>query len=358
MTDIRELLEDIPIEEILERQGVDYRVTHGSSGEQLNVKECPFCGGSSWKVYLNRDSGLGNCFHGSCGERFNSFKFVKQLVGARNSLDLKALLQTIALELGWQPPRKAAELPVVEQEWQLPDCSQLPLSDGRMPVYLTNRGVTPEIAKAFDLRWSARGWFNYIKADGSKSGQFYGSRIIIPVYDLDGSLVTFQGRDASGKAERKYLFPPGLPGSGAFLYNGHRGKGKKKAVLVEGAFDVIGAETALRAFAIDDAVLGSFGKHLSRGHDESQESRFLRLKRLGLEEVRVMWDGEKAAFEAAINAATLLNGLGIKSFVCTLPAGKDPGEASARDILAAYNGAQRITPLAAIKLRLSNPYAT
>ena len=35
-------------------------------GEEINLKECPFCGKSKWKFYLNRKNGLYNCFHASC----------------------------------------------------------------------------------------------------------------------------------------------------------------------------------------------------------------------------------------------------------------------------------------------------
>lgn len=61
---VQELLDDLDFESWLDTEGVEYKVTHGRSGTQLNVKCCPVCGSSGWKVYLGADTGLGNCLAG------------------------------------------------------------------------------------------------------------------------------------------------------------------------------------------------------------------------------------------------------------------------------------------------------
>src|SRR6185369_12203076 len=140
----------------------DYKSTHGSRGRQLNIKECPTCGGDTYKVYVNADTGLGNCFHGSCGETFNKFKFIRAHLGTPSNQDVIAHIKEVAREMGWRPKRMS----VVEVEeaassgWKLPDSFEIPI-EGQNLVYLENRGVTAEIAKYFHLRYCHMGWFPY-----------------------------------------------------------------------------------------------------------------------------------------------------------------------------------------------------
>ena len=75
--DFAELMDSISAEDILEYFGARYKRTTGSHGHQLNVRECPLCGGGNWKVYLNEETGLGNCFHGDCQVKFNKFKLLR-----------------------------------------------------------------------------------------------------------------------------------------------------------------------------------------------------------------------------------------------------------------------------------------
>ena len=58
--ELEEALDRIDMEAWLDAEGIDYKITRGSRGTQINVKECPCCGNSNWKVYLNADNGLGN----------------------------------------------------------------------------------------------------------------------------------------------------------------------------------------------------------------------------------------------------------------------------------------------------------
>ena len=92
------------------------------------------------------------------------------------------------------------------------------------------------------------GHFKAEKEDGDVWYQDFSSRVIIPVYDLRGNLVTFQGRDITGKSDRKYLFPVGLPSTGRFLFNGHVAfNGCREILIGEGAFDVMAQQKAIDA---------------------------------------------------------------------------------------------------------------
>lgn len=350
-------LDSLTLEDVLDREGIDYRIGHGSSGEQLNIHECPFCGGSSWKVYASRDTGLGNCFHGSCGKTFNIPSFVMALNGTGFGEAVK-YLEALARDLGWRSKRAAPSKADTEEneDWKLPDNFSLPLSDGRTLDYLRQRRVDDDTTRYFDLRYCMSGWFNYTKPDGDRGGMYFGDRVLIPVYDLDGTMVTFQGRDITGESDRKYLFPPGLPGTGRYLFNGQNAVGRKQIIMCEGAFDVIRTWVNIQEteFA-DHAVVGSFGIHLSTGQDGAdQKNKFLTLKGEGLEEVTVFWDGEPAAFKKAVKAANQIAALGLKVYVTRPPDGKDPGDLSVVETDQALQARKRVTRQSSLMMRLGS----
>lgn len=358
MSRLDDLLEGITAEDILEREGWDYKLTHGSRGEQINMHECPFCGGSEWKVYLNRETGLGNCFHGSCQETFNIYKLANQAAGGGKGSGF-AYLEALADEIGWRPKRARVELEVDEDvEWDLPTCLDLPTKSGDNLRYLTKRGVSSEATKRFNLKYCQDGWFKYTKVDGEPGFMNFKDRVIIPVYDLDGTMVTFQGRDITGKSDRKYMFPPGLPGTSAFLYNGHRCLGKETVIMNEGAMDVIRTEVNLETSKFREyGVIGSFGIHLSTGRDgKDQLAQFLTMKRRGLKAVIIMWDGEKGAFEKALKAAKSLTKIGLRVKVGLTPKGKDPGELSSAETIRTVENAVAIDDKSIFRFKVKPVY--
>lgn len=352
--ELGEVMNSIDIESWLDREGVRYRHTRGSSGAQLNIKECPVCGGSTYKVFLNAESGLGNCFSGSCETKFNKWKFISAQLGISTREVIEHVKQ-VAREQGWRAPRqKSVAVSTESAELKLPDSIQLP-HGGRNLKYLDNRNITADIARYFELRFSHSGKFNYISESGKPLFQDYSNRIIIPVFDLVGDLVSFQGRDITGDAEKKYLFPPGFATTGTHLFNGHNAGGAEHVVIGEGVFDVAAIKIALdQEMTLRDVVpIGSFGKHLSSGGDNSQLAKLMMLKERGLKLVTIMWDGEKAAIEAAIDTGLLLNSMGLVARVAILPPGKDPNEIPASEVRAAFWKAETITPASAVRLKLT-----
>ena len=156
-------------------------------------------------MYLNAESGLGNCFSGSCGATFNKLKFINLQTGL-SWRDTFAHVKQALKDQGWRP-RKLVTVAVEQEKATLPNSFELPTAAGENLLYLEQRGISGELAKHFHLRMCEQGWWNFTKQDGSKGGQRFDMRVIIPVYDLDGSFVTFQGRDITGASDRKYLFP-------------------------------------------------------------------------------------------------------------------------------------------------------
>ncbi|CAB4122205.1 DNA primase, catalytic core, N-terminal [uncultured Caudovirales phage] len=353
MEELKELLDRVDMESYLDREGIQYRLTNGSRGLQLNVRECPKCGGDKWKVFLNADTGLGNCFSGSCEFKFNKWSFIDGYLGLSKHQTYEHIKQ-VASEMGWRPPKRISkEVQLEVPELKLPASYAIPIRNKNLK-YLENRGITGDIAKFFHLRLSLEGKFWY-EIEGKKCAQDYANRIVIPIFDLEGELVGFQGRDITGKAEKKYLFPPGYASTGKYLYNGQNCVGLDTVVMGEGAFDVIAIKMALDTDTELRAVgaLGSFGKHLSHGEGETQVTQFLRLKEAGLKNIVIMWDGEVAATDDAVDTAKLLKDYGFNVRIAYLPKDKDPNEIPAKAVVDAYYKALPYNASIATRLKLA-----
>lgn len=329
--ELGELLDALDMADWLDAQNLDYKVTRGSSGIQLNVRECPVCGNGRWKVYLNASNGLGNCFAGDHppGENFTKWRFIRAAIpdvsGRRVVESIKAHVES----RGWRPKRLKAAETADASDWTLPASIELPY-EGRNLAYLDNRGIDATLAAYFKLRFCTDGHFRY-RLLGEWRFMGFANRILIPVFDLDGRMVTFQGRDITGEQEPKYLFPPGLSSSGTQLYNGQNVRDTKRIAVAEGVFDVFALKKALdEDEALRDVVpVGTFGKHLSYGPGDTQQGKFMALKARGVEEVTFFWDGEVRATDDALAAARKLRELGFRTRIAMLPKERDPNEVTA-----------------------------
>ncbi len=356
--DIQELLDSVDMEMWLDREGVDYRITRGSRGIQLNVRECPVCGAAKWKVYLNQDNGLGNCFSGDCEAKFNKWSFIKAQLGTPPARQLIEHIKQVAKEQGWRPTKKATLAVNMETELKLPESIALP-HNGRNLKYLDNRNINADLASYFHLRYCQRGQFDYLDVEGRKRRQDYSKRVIIPIFDMAGDLATFQGRDITGESDRKYLFPPGFASTGSIIYNGHNAHGAEDIVIGEGVFDVMATK-----FALDGqpelrrvVAVGSFGKHLSHGDDVSQLAKLLQLRDGGLKRVTFMWDGEERALQDAIEAALLVRRFGLVARIAVLPKDKDPNEVAPQVVRDAFWKAVVVDDKVAIRMKVAKRIA-
>jgi len=351
-------------EDFLEHEGIDYRRTSGSRGPQFNIRECPACGGSAWKVYISVDTGYGNCFHGSCGLSFNLWTFAKAHLGTSDNKVVGQLFDTIAGTGGWRPKKKAKRsepAPVINGELSLP--MSLPAGAAGIP-YMNQRGISARHQSDFGLRWCKDGAFKYQDEAGNPRVMPFSGRIIIPIYDLDGKLVTFQGRDVTGESDRKYLFPPRLPSTARFLYNGHRAFAERWSHIVmgEGVLDVISTQAAIEEDRgmVGIGAVGSFGKKLTLDFEEGMETQLqalLKLKGNGTNIITILWDGEKDAVASAVKACDRLSGFGFTTRIAFLPKGKDPNDVSPATIRYAIRNALPYSRSLAVKLKLKNPYA-
>lgn len=352
--ELREILDTIDMDDWLDSNGIEYRKTRGSSGMQLNVKECPVCGNSKWKVYLGASTGLGNCFAGDHppGKNFNKWVFIRAATPDVSTSALIDGLKAFGESRGWRPKRVVSEEVSNKADWTLPENYPIPIA-GKNLKYLTNRGIGADLARYFKLSYCLKGFFRY-RSEGNWRFMDFSRRILIPVYDLDGNLVTFQGRDITGTAEKKYLFPPGLLGSGRFLYNGFNVQNTTRVVVGEGAFDVIAMKKAFddEPDLRDVVPVGTFGKHLSYGPGDTQQGEFLKLRDRGVQSVTLMWDGEVQATDDAITAGIKLQELGFSVRIAMLPKDKDPNEVPPSVVIRAYYDAVPLTRVGAVSIMM------
>jgi DNA primase len=127
---------------------------------------------------------------------------------------------------------------------------------------------------------------------------FVGMRLIIPVENENGEVVSFASRSIDGeRVESKYLYLPGYTGyqKSSILYNYHEAKisNENECYLVEGFFDVI----SLTSIGKKNCV-GILGTNLS----EKQIRLIKRLKK----RVILFLDGDKSGREATISLSVKL----------------------------------------------------
>ena len=354
--DLTELLDDFDIESWLSAEGVEYKVTHGRSGTQLNVKCCPVCGNNKSKVYLNAETGLGSCFAGDHppGENYNKLKFVQAHLGTASKREAIAAIEAFGDGSVWQPKRERVE-PAKQAQTQvdLPSSHPIPIKGCNLK-YLSDRNIDVRTAEHFGLRYCGKGRYEYVW-QGKASWQDYSGRIVIPIFDFAGKLATFQGRDITGTKDQKYIFPPMASATGRTLYNVHRAREASRVVVGEGVFDVMAIWQAIRDDpALSDIVpICTFGKKLTESVDgEDQVSQFIELRRMGLKEVTFMWDAEPLAMLAALDAAKILRKLGLVTKMATLPANCDPNEVSGEVVRNALTSAFLITHPVEVRLRM------
>ncbi|MBA8881757.1 DNA primase [Phyllobacterium myrsinacearum] len=356
----KDIIKEFDLEYLFEVESLPYKKARGRSGMQINAKHCPACGDSRWRVYLNADSGVGNCF--VCNKTYTKLSFIHEHLGHGDKewgATFKACKDMLK-DMGYRPRRTITAAVIDTPTVKLPYSFALPTDEGENLQYLEQRGIDASMGKYFHLRFCEYGFWQYVNEDGEKVMQRFDNRVIIPVYDIEGDLVTFQGRAITTDSEKKYLFPATLPGTGRYLFNGQNVLATSEAAMGEGAFDVVAMKMA---FDDDNALrhvvpIGSFGKNLSYGtlDGNDQLGALVKLKARGLKRLTIMWDGEHKALMSALNAAKLVSGIGLQARIALLPLGKDPNEVLPEVVRRAYFEAVNWSPALDIKWRLRSPY--
>lgn len=254
---------------------IDYLDNHFSiekvsGGSQLKLESgtCPFCGESrdDLRLYMNSKTGLGQCFH--CGQGFNAIRFVM----ANEECNLtKAIKILLGDEDTWALPEDVeddAEIGLVFPKMISPLDSEQAMN------YLNGRNIGPKLIEHFKLQYAV----DNVMINGKL--YYTKGRIVMPIYDIAGKIVSWQARDTTGKAHQRYLFPIGFKGA-EYVYNSQAiHTNPDYLILCEGVFDAFGWYRA--GF---NNVIATFGKKLSDG--QKAILRYINPKRL-----YIAWDSD------------------------------------------------------------------
>ena len=210
--------------------------------------------------------------------------------------------------------------------------------------YLEGRGITPELAEAFQLGFAPDSWRELRDAAvrhgfddallekvglvtrSEKSPEPYDrfrGRIVFPIEALGGKIIAFGGRLIPGAAQGpggggpKYLNSPETPvyHKGEHLYGLHRARNAIRSaevvLVVEGYMDLVALHAA--GFQQTVATLGT-------ATTPEQGKLLARFTRRAL----LLFDSDPAGMKATFRAADVLLAEGVHPSVVTLPTGEDP----------------------------------
>ncbi|MEI7751434.1 MAG: DNA primase [Candidatus Omnitrophota bacterium] len=207
-------------------------------------------------------------------------------------------------------------------------------------AYLAKRQITDEIIREFKLGWAPMEWRTlfdrmllkkYPEAllkqaaliQQSPKGNYYDTfrgRLLFPILNLQNKVVAFGGRLIADEEGPKYLNSPETPIFfkrrelfGLNLSKKHIDREWPNLILVEGYMDFL----ALYQHGFKNAV-ATLGTALGEDH--------VRLMRRFVEEVIVVYDGDKAGEAAALRGLEILLEGGMQVKLVSLPQGEDPDD--------------------------------
>ncbi len=316
---------------------------------------CPFHQEKSPSFSVSPSKGFYKCF--GCGKGGNAYTFLMEMEGLNFPEAIKRVAEISGVmlpepidDVSYERSKKKREETKKVAD-QIARLNQIALEfwEGELQKknakakaareYLTTRGISEELQKAFHIGFSPDKWdslLNLLKEKGAddelikQSGlvsvneekervfdRFRG-RIMFPVIDVNGKPVAFGAR-AMGADEPKYLNSPETPAyiKGQHLYGLFQSKDeirkKKFAILVEGYLDLI----ALYQFGITN-VAASLGTAFTPEQSKLL-SRFAK-------RVVINYDGDSAGIKAARRAVEHLLPQEFDIKVLVLPDGKDPDD--------------------------------
>jgi len=263
---------------------------------------CPFHGEKDASFMVSPERQIWHCF--GCGLGGDIFGFVMKMEGVEFTDALRLLARRAGVVLKKQDPQiqsqknrlhEICELATKFFETQL---TKTPAGEKALK-YLKERGLKDETIKTWRLGWAHDEWralYEFLKSRGYKDEEIIGaglalrpeeklatnqklqtkncydrfrSRIIFPIFDIQGQVIAFGGRIFGGKNEdaAKYLNSPQTPlyDKSSVLYGLHRAKLEIRrqdlCVIVEGYMDLIMSHQA----GVENVVASS-GTALTENH--------------------------------------------------------------------------------------------
>jgi len=286
----------IDVLKFLQDHNIDYKITR-PGWAQIH---CPFgCGYPDYHLGINLDGSYGHCWR--CRGK-SMLSIVQKLLNCSWSEAGKILRE---YEGANRPKIREPEKPIVvtpgRHYLQLPSGTDVMTEKHR--EYLRKRKFDPELLEQiYDLR-------------GTGHLGEYAFRIIAPIY-FKRKIVSYQGRDITGKAEFKYLT---CPREKEIVHHKHIVYGLDQAksdtcIVVEGIFD---------GWRLGSGALSTFGTGYKTEQAQLLAQYFKR--------VFLLFDSEDAAQETAERMADSLCRQGIEAINLELTQDNDPGDMSQDD---------------------------
>jgi DNA primase len=305
---------------------------------------CPFHQEKSPSFMVQPEKQMFHCF--GCGAGGDVFSFLMKHENMTFPEALKSLAERAHITL---PERRAYRDDGGQKEKLYEVCQvaadiyhELLLSEAGAPAraYLAKRQITEDIVREFKLGWAPMEWRTlfdrmilkkYPEAllkqaaliQQSPKGNYYDTfrgRLLFPILNLQNKVLAFGGRLIADQDGPKYLNSPETPIFskrrelfGLNLAKKHINREWPNLILVEGYMDFL----ALYQHGFKHAV-ATLGTALGEDH--------VRLMRRFVEEVIVVYDGDKAGEAASLRGLEILLEGGMQVKLVSLPKGEDPDD--------------------------------
>ncbi|UTP73612.1 DNA primase [Alteromonas sp. LMIT006] len=330
---------------------IDARVKLKKAGRNYQAC-CPFHNEKSPSFSVAPDKQFYHCF--GCGAHGNVISFLMDYDRLEFVEAIEELARTHGIDVpreqhsNYDPSKAAQKKQQADNDFELMEqaCKLFQVALRKHPDhaqvidYLKQRGLSGEIAKAWEIGFAPDEWQYLSDAlatnpqrsqqcldlklttenERGKRYDFFRGRLMFPIRDRRGRVIGFGGRVMQAEQSPKYLNSPEtrIFHKGSELYGLHRARtlhrSLKRLVVVEGYMDVV----ALSQYEIDYAV-ASLGTATTPDH--------VQLMFRNTDEIVCCYDGDnagrKAAWRTLENALPMLqDGKQIKFMF--LPDGEDP----------------------------------
>ena len=301
---------------------------------------CPFHEDHAPSMSVSSDKQIYRCF--SCGAAGNVFTFVKDYENVSFLEAVAIVAKKAGISFDYvstenKSTSKFSNLFKITSDASKFFQNNLITKDGEKALdYLKKRGFSVETIKELEFGLSTFGnsLLNFLEKKGylkediektslisteNKAHDVFVNRIMIPIYDLDGNVVGFTGRDFNNGDGPKYINSKEsiIFKKGTILFNYHRAKNyvrnNHELYVVEGNMD------ALKMYSSGiKNVIALMGTALTTDHINAIKK--MRCK------VILMLDNDNAGRLATYQNGSILKKNGIDPEIITLSGAKDPDE--------------------------------
>lgn len=270
---------------------------HAESGSELTIY-CPFHKNRNTpSFYINKKTGLWQCFNPSCGEKGNFRKLFRQITGKSYGRDIALDPAALKNELdrAMRPKEKNPEITLdsVEIDYDSLDAVSI------LQPFI-ERGLSIDTLRHFEVG------FSDVK-----------NRIVIPVRNQQYKLVGLIGRAIEQNQEPRYLYNTGFKRA-EVLFNIQNAKSYSEVIVVEGSVDAMKVHEA--GFP---NVVATLGAQIS----DNQSA----LIRKYFDRIIIFSDNDEAG--SAMRDGIIRSCCGKEIYSAQIPEGlKDPGEMTKQQI--------------------------